>query len=249
MRGNVKTIKLTTWLSLVLGIITYAISVKGMFGVCECKLFPDTFLLTIFGGAFASMLVVLICEISKYIQNRESTESYLFSHLYYLYGQLQVMRKNISFLIDHTDQIYKNALSQLIANVEAEMNTVYYADYAPFRKDNLILISKMNYNNKVFPTVQKFLQNCSMLEIAVLTDAINAKENGQKIDESTGSNAFAVLIKLSEQIQEPLSLIDEFLTKIDQSTQGRYNWQRVKEDMVKGIPDNRTDMLEQFIGK
>ncbi len=77
MRGNVKTIKLTAWLSLFLVAISYIIAVKGNFGVCECKWLPDTFLLAVFGGAFASMLVVLICEISKYIQNRESAETYL----------------------------------------------------------------------------------------------------------------------------------------------------------------------------
>lgn len=86
MNGSVKIIKLTTWLSVLLAVITYIITIKGNFGVCELNWCPDSFLLAVFGGAFASMLVVLICEISKYYQNRESAETYLVSHLYYLYS-------------------------------------------------------------------------------------------------------------------------------------------------------------------
>lgn len=91
MRSNVKTIKLTTRLSLTLAAMTYLISIKGVLGIDEIKWLPDTFLFAVFGGAFASMLVVMICEISKYYENRESTETFLYSHLYYLYGQLQIM--------------------------------------------------------------------------------------------------------------------------------------------------------------
>lgn len=92
MRSNVKTIKLTIWSSMLLATVTYFISVKGILGASDLKWLPDTFLLAVFGGAFASMLVVMICEISKYFENRESTETFLFSHLYYLYGQLRVIQ-------------------------------------------------------------------------------------------------------------------------------------------------------------
>ena len=105
MRGNVKTIKLTAWLSAIFALITYFISIKGMLGISDLKWLPDIFLLAVFGGAFASMLVVLICEISKYVQNRENAETYLFSHLYYLYGQLQMISKNINFLVAQKDYI------------------------------------------------------------------------------------------------------------------------------------------------
>ena len=241
MRSNVKTIRLTTRLSLILAVITYLVSIKSVWGLDEIKWLPDTFLVAVFGGAFASMLVVLICEISKYYENRESTETFLYSHLYYLYGQLQVMLKNIDFLVEHNDVIQKDALKQLIYNSETEMNTVFYIDYAPYKSNNAILIEKENYNRIVFPVVQGFLQDCRMFEVAVLTDEIIKREG--RID----GKANLVLRKLSKQIQEPLAWIDELLIKIDQICNNRYNWSQVRDSMVRRIPDTQMDMLEQFL--
>ena len=249
MRSNVKTIKLTAWLSLIFVAITYLISIKGILGVNELKWLPDIFLLAVFGGAFASMLVVLICEISKYYQNRESAETYLVSHLYYLYGQLQVLSKNIDFFIKQQDRMPKNALSQIIANAEAEMNAVYFADYAPYKKNNAIWAEKLDYNNKTFPVIQQFLQDCRLVEIAAITDEMIEIKKSMGTYESTGNNASSVLLKLSEQVREPLSLINKKLTRIDQLCHGRYSWLKVREDMIKGIPANRIDTLEQFLQK
>lgn len=249
MRSNVHTIRVTTCLSLILVIITYLILIKGVWGWGDFKWLPDTFLLTVFGGAFASMLVVLICEISKYYENRERTETFFYSHLFYLYGQLQVLLKNIEFLVEHNDIIQKDALTQLIHNSEAEMNTVFFVDYAPYKADNAILAEKENYNRTVFPVVQSFLKDCRLFEVAVLTDKINKIEKEIGVDSKADDNANLVLMKLSEQIQEPLSLIDALLTKIDQLCNGRYNWLQVRDDMVKDIPDNQIDMLDKFLRK
>ena len=249
MRGNIKTIKLTAWLSVILAGITYFVSIKGTCGINELKWLPDIFLLAVFGGAFASMLVVLICEISKYYQNRENAETYLFSHLYYLYGQMQVILKNIDYCAAHKDEMYKNVLSQLIANAEAEMNAIYYADYAPFTKENAILTAKLKYNSEVFSIIQELLKNCRMLEIAVLTDEMNATKKKLGMDNGADNNTPLVLSKLSEQIREPISLLDGLLTEIDLACNGRYNWKQLRDDLVNRIQDTRTDMIESFLGK
>ena len=68
------------------------------------------------------------------------------------------------------DRVHKEALTQLIANSEAEMNAILFTDYFPYRKKNAILSEKINYNSKVYPIIQQFLQNCRLLQIAVLTD-------------------------------------------------------------------------------
>ena len=249
MRSNVKTIKLTIWASLLLATITYFISVKGVLGTSDLKWLPDTFLLTVFGGAFASMLVVMICEISKYFENKVSTEAFLFLHLYYLYGQLQVILKNLDFLATHEDQMHKNALKQLIHNSEAEMNAIYYADYAPYKTNNPILAEKIKYNSQIFPIIRCFLQNCGMFEMAVLTDEKIKIERSLGIDKGTDNNAHLVLKKLFADIQKPLTLLDNMLTRIDKHCQGRYNWAQIRDNMQKGLPDNRTDMLERFLEK
>ena len=249
MRGNVATIKLTAWLSALFAVITYLIAIKEAFNIGDLKWLPDTFLLAVFGGAFASMLVVMICEISKYFQNRENAETYLFSHLYYLYGQLQVISKNIKFLVAQKDDIHKDWLTQLIANAEAEMNAAYYADYAPYKKHNSVLMTKLRYNSKIFPVIQEFLKNCRMLEIAVLTDKLNAAQKKVGIEIGEKNYTPLVLEKLCVQIQEPLSLLDTLLTEIDRLCNGRYNWQQLKDGLTERMPNVQTDLLEQFLQK
>lgn len=249
MRSNVKTINLTMRLSLLFAAFTYLISIKGILGANNLKWLPDDFLFAIFGGAFASMLVVLICEISKYFENRENTETFIFSHLYYLYGQLQIILKNIDFLATNTGQIHKDALKQLIYNSETEMNTLYYADYAPYKTSNPILAEKVKYNGMVFPVIQRFLQNCRMFEMATLNDSIIINERGLGVDDGLDENTQLVLMKLSKDIQKPLTLLDEMLTRIDQLCDGRYNWKQKRDKMLKVLPDNRTDMLERYLDK
>lgn len=249
MRANVKIINLTARLSLCLAVITYFVSIKQFLGIQEYKWLPDLFLLTVFGGAFASTLIVLICEISKYFQNKETMETYLFSHLYYLYGQLQVISKNIAFLKTLEDQVPKNALSQLITNAESEMNTVYYADYAPYRESNSVLRIKVRYNENGFFIVRQFLQNCGLLEIAVLSDEINRIEIKMGINREQSSNTYLVLSKLSDEIQAPLKSIDDLLVNLDQKCNGRYHWPQIKNSIVQRIPDNRIDMLEHYLSK
>jgi len=247
MRSNVKTIKLTAWLSLVLAAITYIVSIKGAWGVRDSKWLPDVFLLAVFGGAFASMLVVLICEISKYCQNRDNVETYLFSHLNYLYGHLLVISRNISFLSNHKEYLQKNVLAQLIANAESEMNAVYYTDYAPFSRANKISKIKQDYDKTTFTIIRDFLHDCGMLDIAIITDMLlkyEKKTNGKK---ELCNNAHLVLTKLSVLNQKALDEIDLLLERIDQSHNNKFNWSNIRKHINEEVQENQTDLMEKFI--
>ena len=147
------------------------------------------------------------------------------------------------------DRVHKDALSQLIANSEAEMNAIFFTDYFPYRKNNAILSEKISYNTNAYPIIQQFLQNCRLLQIAVLTDKITITQHEMGINVGTDDNAINVLAKLLDQIQEPLSLLDDLLTRIDQLCHERYNWVQIKDDVIKRIPDNQTDALEHFLEK
>lgn len=250
MRANVQTIKFTGISSIVLVIITYLIAIKGTLGMHDAVWLPDSFLLAVFGGAFASMLVVLICEISKYWQNKKSTEVYLFSHIYYLYGQLQIVSKSIHYLFTLSEnEITQGALTQLITNAEAEMNTIYFVDYAPFFTDDAILKEKLKYNSECFPVVQSFLQDCMLLDVAIVTDRINSIKaqmtNSDTPNESGNTNR--VLKRLSELIEEPIRMLDGLEQRIDEQCGGRFGWEKTRDAFLLGLPDNQPDRLEKFI--
>ena len=80
MRGSAKVIKFTTAMSILFLALTYFTTVNIEAHIIELNTIwlSNNLALTVFGGAFASMLVVLICEVQKYITAKASMEEYIF---------------------------------------------------------------------------------------------------------------------------------------------------------------------------
>ena len=76
MSSNLKTMKLTAILSGGFLIVTFIICLNKSYEWFSIKWLSNDFLLTVFGGLFASTLVVLICEWQKYFFNKRSVEDY-----------------------------------------------------------------------------------------------------------------------------------------------------------------------------
>lgn len=252
MNASKKTIHFSAVASVIFLIFTYfiTVNVETNFITVDSPWISNSFLLTFFGGAFASMVVVLLCEISEYMQAKQNAETYLFSHLYYLYGQLQVIAKNINWL--QTQEpcfIHEDSLKELIANATAEMNAIFFAEYSPFCKQNKVLQEKKKYNSEVYFSVQRFLQDCRMLNIAILKDKLETKKCQMAGCQCKPENASNVLHRLSELTDAPTNSIDSMINRIDDACRGKYNWGKMKADFLQRIPDNRNDALECFLAQ
>ena len=81
---------------------------------CHYNEFPFyDFLLTIFGGVFASMLVVMVCEIHKYLLNKKQTEDELFSHMTIAYANAMVMKNAMNEVLNNpTKTVVETSLVQ-----------------------------------------------------------------------------------------------------------------------------------------
>ena len=95
MNTSIKVIKFTTKAAIVLAAITYLISLNIAFGWFDIKWCSNNFLFTVFGGAFASTLVVLICELQKYQQCKRDTIDFAFNQIGSIYAWLKVMTYNL----------------------------------------------------------------------------------------------------------------------------------------------------------
>ena len=86
METSVKIIKFTTVMSGIFMILTYGVSLNVAYLWFDIEWLSNNFLLTIFGGIFASMLVVLICEVHKYLLLKREAENQIFyyAHLHIL---------------------------------------------------------------------------------------------------------------------------------------------------------------------
>lgn len=90
----------------------------------------NNFALTVCGGAFASMLVVLVCEIQKYFCVKRQTEDDLFRHMGLLWSYAAAMKKNINFCLSNPEQrITYGFLEGSCANIEHESNCSQEIEY------------------------------------------------------------------------------------------------------------------------
>ncbi len=96
MRESIKVIKWCSAISLIFLILTYIVSVNidSSFIAVNTVWLSNNFLITLFGGVFASMLVVGLCEVQNYLSAKSNAEQYIFFQGMYLYQALEQMRSH-----------------------------------------------------------------------------------------------------------------------------------------------------------
>ncbi len=151
MRGSIKIIKFTMFMSILFLALTYFTTVNietHILGFNTIWL-SNNLALTVFGGAFASMLVVLICEVQKYITEKTSVEEYIFYQALYLYQSLFLMQQNICDYQNNTEAgVPNNLLDETTRMIQSEIFALQSADYAPFKQKNLLLTAHQKFCKK-----------------------------------------------------------------------------------------------------
>ena len=138
MRESIKVIIWCGFNSIVFLIITYAVTVnaEAHFVVLDSVWISNSFLITLFGGVFASMLVVLLCEIQKYLSLKSRTEQYLFYQSLYLYQALVQTRVFIEDYLSHEEWILTdNLFDESVRKFQCQLNAIQTTDYATFKHD------------------------------------------------------------------------------------------------------------------
>ena len=108
----------------------------------------NNFVLTVCGGAFASMLVVLIGEVQKYFLNKKDAENFLFSHVGYIYGQLRIIKTHIQMRLDNPNEIVPAELLSMPLNyLKNEISLISNLDYYGFLKSNKLTKEYQNFYN------------------------------------------------------------------------------------------------------
>jgi len=124
MSTSIKVIKFTSILSIIFLVITYLITVniESRFISLNAIWISNNFLLTVFGGVFASTLVVLFCEINKYLIDKKNTENQLFFQTLYLYQSLFLMQHNILDFHSRPDtQIPENVFDNTTQMIKSQV--------------------------------------------------------------------------------------------------------------------------------
>lgn len=247
----VNTIKRLFRMLVVTFVLTYVISlnVENHFIPISSRWLSNGFLFTIVGGAFASLLVVLICEIIKYRQLKLTVENTIFTNLYNLYGQFLIIKNNCKRALNSQDIVSDNLIqSNYAAMLVDNINGI---DYTPLCNNKIVKI--LNYfkvdKHMAFKSV---ITDFIFFRIAIGEDKISLMKQGKGANvRSDAPNVNKVLNKIICQTSTILTYLDQILLQIDDELKNRYNWQQLRKSMndyqKSYVPQELPDYLKEDI--
>jgi len=223
MKTNLKVIKFTTILSLILFIITFLICLNISFEWFDIKWMSNNFLLVVFSGAFASMLVVLVCEVQKYFINKHDTEDKMFDCCLEILARFVSAKTSLIQAKQTKQQLSDGLLSALHQYGQYHMNIFLKIDYSTFCKENKLFISKEKYISELVNKVEPALRDCLFLDIAINESRIQNLQSYKTADPVFAEgNVLDVINILINKFEECIMATAEFLQEIDYS--GRFKF-------------------------
>ena len=142
MNTSIKVIKFTTIISIITVIITLGISLNIKYLWFEIKYIPNDFLIAIFSGIFGSTLVVLICEIQKYLLAKTQSEYILYSCMTEVLARFMTMRTSLRLLIENPQDLVNQGLfNEFKQRMEYQFNIFYNANYTTWCKKQKLFFS------------------------------------------------------------------------------------------------------------
>jgi hypothetical protein len=259
-----KTIIFTTGASIVLLILTYLVTVNIETNTIsvDSPWISNNFLLAFFGGAFASMIVVLICELQKFCSMKSSLEKYLYYQAAFLYMQLYKMQQNIiDFEKRPEEVISKNLFDEPIVQVQNTINAILGTDYTCFSSKSMFLTKHQAFLSALQQLSPVVSQGKNALEVAIIE--IKIKQSDQSISElkkameeqdiikrmqtlleqnkhipitAKDYPVSAVLTVHKKHVTDAMEHVDIYLQSLDDESKGSFKW-----------PENRDLMKKSFL--
>lgn len=254
MRSNIETIKFTGAFSAIFAVFTYIVALNIEIGFFQPNWIwmSNNFALTICGGAFASFLVVMLCEMQKYRSNRLSCENYMFFQAMYLYSAVFSMRKNIEEYLENKHTIVvENCLDEHIHMALGELTALQSSDYILFNKNNQMVKEHQKFCIDRAPILRSVIKSYGIyLKLAVnIVQRENLEKSGLSGNVTASNHLVAVTLnRIDNEVIKLLDEISDYLAIIEQSTKGRYNWTVAKEK-IEAASNPRLDTFEKFIEK
>lgn len=233
MSTSVNTIKKLLWVLAVFLTLTYLISLnmENHLIALNAKWISNDFLFAIAGGAFASLVIVLVCELIKYRQLKLDTENVLLINLGSLYGQLLMIRSNCQRALNNTDIVSDNLIQQTCYDAMTVADTIYRIDYA-LLCNNKVKDLLNQFKTSKYLAIKTILINFTFLRIAINEDKkVLIQQRMPEMVKSSCPNTNKVLNKVVSQSTTILTYLDQIITQMDDETGNRYQWNNIKQSL------------------
>lgn len=239
MRSNIKTIKFTGTFCLVLAVLTYIVTLNIEIGFFQpnWSWMSNNFALTVCGGAFASFLVVMLCEVEKYRSNKLSCENFLYTQAMYLYSALYFLDRNIDeYIAAPSEPVPNNLVDERIMMIRSQSMAIRSVDYTTFCKNNALVTAHQAFCANGLSKAYSIIGSENYLKMAInKTQIKNLEETSRKGTVTSADMLVAqTLVALKNQISPVLSDVSTYLETINLYCCGRYNWEEQKTKIHDG---------------
>lgn len=236
MKSSIYTIKFLVILSVVLLLATYCISLndENRWIVLNTPWLSNSFVFAIFGGTFASLLVVLACEIQKFQSIKRQTEDYIFGQLFSLYSQVTIIHYNTKRqLNDKLSPVPSNLIEEIANRGKMCLTSLTSIDYFTFCKHSIIKKQLNQYRGTNGTRIRLFLQNSVFLKMAINEDKIALLKQGKDgLITSNMPKTHQTLKKIFDDSSVILSFIEKSLDAIDKECKKRHHWGELKRNII-----------------
>lgn len=234
MSTSVNTIKWLLGVLLGVIILTYLISLnmENHFVIVNTRWLSNNFLFAIAGGALASLLIVLVCEIIRYRQLKLATEAVLFSNMGNLYGQFLIIRSSCKRVLNNHALVADNLIQPISNSAAMFADSINSIDYTPLCNKNKINEIIAQFKSEKYQILKSVLTSFIYYQIAIHEDEIFLKKQGiQGGVTSDSPNVNLALNKVINQSTTILTYLDQIISQFDNELGNRYNWLNVKQSM------------------
>lgn len=236
MKSSINTIKFLVVLSIVLLLVTYCISLndENRWIVLNTPWLSSNFAFAISGGSFASLLIMLACELQKYQSIKRQTEDYIFAQLLSLYVQVTIIHYNTRRQMnDISSPVPINLIEDIANRGKMCLTSITSIEYFTFYKLDAIKKQLIQYRGKSGMRIQFFLQNTLFLKMAISEDKMALLKQGEdKFITSQNTKTHHTLKKIFDDSSVVLSFIEKSLDIIDNKCNKRYHWNELKRNVI-----------------
>lgn len=250
MSVSVNTIK--RLLAILIGVlaITYLISLnmENHYFISNTEWLSNDFLFAIAGGTFASLFVVLVCEIIKFRQLKLATENTLLVYLGSLYGQFMIIRSNCKRVLNSNIFISDNLIQSTCDNATIVVDSINGIDYTLICNTNKVGDLLNQFKTAKYLTIKNILINFAYLKMAIWEDGkVLISQGKQNLVTSDCSNTNKVLNKIISQSTTILTYLDQVITQMDNELGNKYQWQDRKQALNTYQGNYISQQLEDYI--
>lgn len=236
MKSSINTIKFLAMLSAGLLLVTYCISLndENRWFSLNTPWLSSNFAFAISGGSFASLLVMLTCELQKYHIIKRQTEDYIFVQLLSLYVQVTIIHYNTRRqLNDILSPVPSNLIEDIANRGKMCLTGLSSVEYFTFYKPDAIKKQLIQYVGGSGMLIQSFLQNTLFLKLAISEDKMDLLKQGEcKLVTSQNSKTHQTLKKIFDESSIILSFIEKSLEIIDNKCNKRHHWCDLKRKVI-----------------